>query len=89
LSSFITRKDQRNIQEGEWSQLRSGILLEDKELPIGEFDLIKFDDVIIGGRFNAEAIITHLRPIQDQYNITRTKCADWIKKTLGGKYISR
>jgi hypothetical protein len=66
----------------------NGILLEDKELPIGEFDIVKFDDIIIGGRYNSEALITHLRPIQDQYNILRTKCADWIKKTLGGKYIA-
>jgi hypothetical protein len=65
----------------------SGILLEDKELPIGEFDIVKFDDVLIGGRYHSEAIITHLRPIQDQYNILRTKCADWVKQTLAGKYI--
>lgn len=66
----------------------SGVLLEDKELPIGEFDIVKFDDILVGGRYHSEAIITHLRPIQDQYNITRTKCADWVKKTLGGKYIA-
>lgn len=66
----------------------SGVLLEDKELPIGEFDIVKFDDILIGGRYNSEAIITHLRPIQDQYTITRTKCADWVKQTLGGKYIA-
>lgn len=65
----------------------NGILLEDKELPIGEFDIVKFDDILIGGRYHSEAIITHLRPIQDQYNITRTKCADWVKQTLAGKYI--
>lgn len=66
----------------------SGVLLEDKELPIGEFDIVKFDDIMIGGRYHSEALITHLRPIQDQYTITRTKCAEWIKQTLGGKYIA-
>lgn len=65
----------------------NGILLEDGELPIGEFDIVKFDDILIGGRFYSEAIITHLRPIQDQYTVTRTKCAEWVKKTLGGKYL--
>lgn len=66
----------------------AGILLEDKELAIEEFDIIKFDDILIGGRYNSESVITHLRPIQDQYNITRTKCADWVRKTLGGKYLA-
>jgi len=65
----------------------NGVLLEDKELPIGEFDIIKFDDIIIGGRYNSEAIITHLRPIQDQYNLLRNKCADWVSKMLAGKYL--
>jgi hypothetical protein len=49
----------------------SGVLLEDKELPIGEYDIVKFDDIKIGGRYNSESVITHLRPVQDQYNITR------------------
>lgn len=65
----------------------NGILLEDKELPCGEFNLVKFDDILVGGRYNAEAVITHLRPIQDQYNVTRNKCADWIRKMLAGKYL--
>ena len=64
-----------------------GVLLEDKDLPIGEFDIIKFDNILIGGRYNSEAIITHLRPIQDQYNVLRTKMADWIRRVLGGKYL--
>lgn len=65
----------------------SGVMLEDKEMPIGEFDVVKFDDILIGGRYNSEAIITHLRPIQDQYNITRTKMAQWIRTLLAGKYM--
>lgn len=66
----------------------SGVLLEDKELPIGEFDMAKFDDIMIGGRYNAESVITHMRPIQDQYNVTRTKMAEWIRKLLAGKYLA-
>jgi len=65
----------------------NGVLLEDEELPVGEFDIVKIDDMIIGGRYNSEAIITHLRPIQDQYNVTRTKMADWVRKMLAGKYL--
>lgn len=68
--------------------IANGVLLEDKELPVGEFDIVKFDDITVSGRFNSEAVITHLRPIQDQYNITRTKCADWVRKMLAGKYLA-
>ncbi len=81
-------KRSKDFPEGRKIISANGILLEDKELPIGEFDIVKFDDIIVGGRYNSEALITHLRPIQDQYNILRTKCADWIKRTLGGKYIA-
>lgn len=65
----------------------NGVLLEDAELPAGEFDIVKIDDMIIGGRYNSEAIITHLRPVQDQYNVSRTKMADWVRKMLAGKYL--
>lgn len=73
---------------GRMISVGNGILLEDKEMPIGEYDLIKFDDIMIGGRYNSEAVITHLRPIQDQYNILRTKMADWVRKMLAGKYLA-
>lgn len=81
-------KRSKEYPNGRMVVTASGILLENKELPIGEFDIVKFDDILVGGRYHSEAIITHLRPVQDQYNITRTKCADWVKKTLGGKYIA-
>jgi hypothetical protein len=67
--------------------IANGVLLSEEELPVGEFDIVKIDDMIIGGRYNSEAIITHLRPIQDQYNVTRTKMADWVRKMLAGKYL--
>ena len=81
-------KRSKDYPNGRMVCCASGILLEDKELPTGEFDLVKFDDIMVGGRYNSEAVITHMRPIQDQYNITRTKCADWIKKMLAGKYLA-
>lgn len=80
-------KRSKEYPNGRMIVAASGILLEDKELPIGEFDIIKFDDILIGGRYHSEAIITHLRPIQDQYNITRTKMAQWIRTLLAGKYM--
>lgn len=73
---------------GRMIAIANGVLLEEKELPIGEYDMVKFDDIMVGGRYNSEAVITHLRPVQDQYNITRTKCADWVRKMLAGKYLA-
>lgn len=65
-----------------------GILLRDDELPIGEFDITKFDDIKIAGKFQSESVITHLRPIQDQYNVLITKRAEWVRKMLAGKYAA-
>lgn len=81
-------KRSKDYSNGRMIICASGVLLEDKELPIGEYDIVKFDDIKIGGRYNSEAVITHLRPIQDQYNITRTRMANWIRAHLGGKYIA-
>lgn len=64
----------------------NGILLEDKELPVGEIPFRKFDDVVIGGKYYSESTVTHLRPIQDQYNAVIRRRAEWTKKLLAGKY---
>lgn len=66
----------------------NGVKLEEKELPVGEVPFAKFDDVLIAGKYYSEAIITHLRPIQDQYNRTISRRADWVNKLLAGKYIA-
>lgn len=67
----------------------NGVLLEDKDLPCGyEFPIVKFDDVPITGKYYSEAIVTHLRPIQDQYNRLITKRAEWTNRLLAGKYIA-
>jgi hypothetical protein len=66
----------------------NGILLHDGELPVGEFPFVKFDDIQIAGKFYSEAIVTHLRPIQDQFNRLLSKRTDWINKLVAGKYIA-
>lgn len=80
-------KRSKDYPNGRMIVQANGILLEDKELPIGEFDLTKFDDIMIAGKFQSESVITHLRPIQDQYNILITKRAEWVRKMLAGKYM--
>lgn len=66
----------------------NGVLLEDKPLPCGKINYVKFDDILVGGKFYSEAIITHLRPIQDQYNRGLRRRAEWTNKLLAGKYIA-
>lgn len=66
----------------------NGVLLEDKELPCKEIPFVKFDDVYIAGKYYSEAIVTHVRPVQDQYNRTISKRAEWTNKLLAGKLIS-
>ncbi len=64
----------------------NGILLEDKELPIGEIPYAKFDDTIIAGKLYSESVITHLRPLQDNYNEAKRRTSEWMKRLLAGKY---
>lgn len=66
----------------------NGILLADKELPCGEIPLVKFDDILIGGKFNSESVITHLRPLQDQLNRLYGQRTAWVNKLLAGKYLA-
>lgn len=68
--------------------IANGVKLDDDILPIDEIPYIKFDDIIVGGKFNAEAIITHLRPLQDQINRGKTMRAAWINRMLTGKIIA-
>ncbi len=66
----------------------NGVKLKDDILPIDEIPFIKFDDIVIGGKFNGEAIITHLRPLQDQINKGKSMRAAWMNRTLAAKMIS-
>lgn len=66
----------------------NGIILKDGPLPVGHIPFAKFDDVLIAGKYYSEAVITHARPLQDQYNKTLTRRAQWTNRLLAGKYIA-
>lgn len=85
--SYYERRSKKYPQ-GRLIICANGILLEEKELPVGEIPFAKFDDCIVAGKYYSESIITHLRPIQDQYNRTISRRADWTNKMLAGKFIS-
>lgn len=78
----------KEFPEGRQVTTANGILLEDKELPIGEIPFAKFDDVVIAGSYISESVITHARPIQDQYIRLITKRAEWTNKLLAGKLLA-
>lgn len=86
----LVKYEKRSLKypNGRMIVVANGILLEDKELPIGEIPFAKFDDVVIGGKFYSEAIVTHLRPVQDQYNETVRRRAQWTRTLLSGKYTA-
>lgn len=81
-------KRSRKYPRGRFIVSASGVLLENKELPVGEIPFAKFDDVLIGGKFYSDAIITHLRPLQDAYNTVIRMRTEWVRKLLTGKMIS-
>lgn len=66
----------------------NGVKLKDDILPVDEIPFIKFDDIVVGGKFNAESIITHLRPLQDQINRGKSMRAAWINRMLTGKILA-
>lgn len=66
----------------------NGVLLKNADLPVDELPFAKFDDIIVAGKYNSESVITHLRPLQDQYNRTLTQRARWVNRMLTGKYLA-
>lgn len=66
----------------------NGVLLKDDDLPVGRFPFVRFDDIIIGGKFYPEATVTHAVPLQEQYNRNVQKMAQWTNTLLAGKYIA-
>lgn len=78
----------KKYQNGRLVIAANGVLLHDGPLPVGEIPFVKFDDVQVAGKFMSEAIVTHLRPIQDQYNRLVTRRAEWTNRLLAGKFIA-
>jgi len=81
-------KRSKKHPNGRQCVVANGILLQDDDLTVGEIPFAKFDDIMIAGKFYSEAIITHLRPPQDQINRIYTLRAAWTNKMLTGKYIA-
>lgn len=86
VSYYETRS--KKHPNGRHIVIANGILLKNGNLPFGEIPFAKFDDVVIGGKYNSESLITHARPIQDQYNRNLVKTADWVNRCAAGKYIA-
>lgn len=84
---YYERKSRKH-RNGRMITVANGIVLDDKDLPCGEIPLVKFDDVRVSGKYYSESLITHLRPIQDQYNRTISQRAAWTNRLLAGKYIA-
>lgn len=85
--SYYEKKSLKHPQ-GRLIITANGVLLEDKALPVGEIPFAKFDDVVIGGKYYSEALVTHARPLQDQYNRVLEKRASWTNKMLAGKWLA-
>lgn len=66
----------------------NGVILANDELIEGEIPLVKFDDVMVAGKFYPESVITHARPLQQQYNRDLNKGAEWINHCLAGKWMA-
>lgn len=81
-------KRSRKHPNGRHCVVANGILLQDDDLLIGEIPFTKFDDVLIAGKFYSEAIITHLRPLQDQFNRLYSSRSTWTNRLLHGKYLA-
>lgn len=81
-------KRSKDYPNGRMVILASDVLLLDGELPVGEIPLAKFDDIPITGKYYPEALVTHLRPIQDQFNRLVSKRARWTNLMLTGKWLA-
>lgn len=81
-------KRSKKYPKGRHVVVANGVLLKNSDLPYGEIPFSKFDDVVIGGKYYSESIITHGRPLQEQYNRVLNKRAEWTNKLLAGKIIA-
>lgn len=86
LSYYEPRSDK--YPNGRLCVAGNGVLLANKELPVGEVPFAKFDDTLVGGKYYSESIVTHTRPLQDQYNRNIALRSTWLNKLLAGKYLA-
>jgi hypothetical protein len=84
---YYERRSKQHPQ-GRMIIVANGVLLENKPLPVGVIPLVKFDDILVAGKYYSESIITHLRPIQEQYNRIIQKRAEWANRLLAGKWMT-
>lgn len=85
--SFYEKRSRKH-RKGRHIVVANGVVLKDGPLPVGMYPFAKFDDVVVGGKYNSEACITHARPLQDQWNATVARRGEWVRKMLAGKYIA-
>lgn len=78
----------KKFPNGRMMIVANDVLLEDKELPVGEIPFVKFDDIKIAGKFYSESIITHMRPVQDYKNMVMRKRFEWTQRLAAGKLIA-
>lgn len=81
-------KPSKRFPEGRMIVTANGVLLAYKSLPCGEINFVKFDDIQVGGKFYSESVITHLRPLQDQFNRNLRRKAEFLNKGLNLKFIA-
>lgn len=81
-------KPSKKYPKGRMIITANGIMLRYDDLPCGKIPYVKFDDVKVAGKFYSESLITHLRPIQDQYNRNLRRKAEYINKGLSLKLIA-
>lgn len=81
-------KRSKQHPNGRMIVVANGVLLENKDLPVGRIPFALFPDIPIAGKYYPESIVTHLRPVQDQFNRVMNQRAAWVNKILTGKYIA-
>lgn len=81
-------KPTRRFPKGRHIIVANGLVLENKDLYIGEFPFVKFDDIKVAGKFYSEAAVTHARPLADQYNRNLVRTSAWVNRMLAGKYLA-
>lgn len=88
IEMTLYEKRSKKYPQGRMVVVANGIKLADKSLPVGEIPFAKFDDIIIGGSYYPESLVTHLRPVQDQFVKNVSMRAQWMNRLLAGKYLA-